>query len=1232
MSFDAALPLIEKADPERGDNPYWRPWTLSRTFMISYTMLCIVLLIANELCMYGCQRYGSCTVFGQSNDGNIPALSIFIYTALPTVLGIALSLRWILPHHDITRLEPYFQMSTKYGGKASTVLFTRYPYDLFFWLPVKALGNKHYIVAISSVILLLTNFVVVPLVPTMFDHAPINTTMLSIGNRVEFDPTAGPVSTYFTFSAYEHAWKDAPLDPFMGEDYALLPVKTLPNLSGPLPSENWTAETTLFEASLDCADARVEYSYDYWRDNNSLVVEMFRPNDTSSPSVRVCDAVPLMKGVDMVDKYYNKTNCSEITAFITPWTSMLWQLGNPEVEEVTYMIGWASGPPSPPTITENFKSPVPVNITAMFCTPRYYTQSVNATISMVTGKILDVTRIDRRKTITALQGFERIIDGNVKQSLDGVAVFQEPSGNRIVSDTKYPRRFGYRTDKIIDLKYDLTESFGPSEIQSKPATFGRVSESNVFMTRTDSLASFALYKYKANSEKLGDLLDREELRSTFEKALKLWFAYAVATESAISNSTSHILVDKTVPNVKITVNKWWSLGARIGLPLIVILSGVLTFLLDKRVCHLNAEPNTIAASLSLLSASPALCDLMKHSEYYKLQDLCAALDKKGFYLRMDSNLGSTRIRVFNGGEEDSLEIPEPPTDLEASEPPTPLKVLEKPEDNNAPVQKDCETVSPDRITTANLVIFPILIAGLVTVYELSNKYHGLPMPGDPNSFWSKIFYGYLPMAAGLLAKALLVILGTAQNMMSPYRDLVAKEGTLTGALGINYNYVPPHFQLLQALKRRQFTLAALSVAILLSNVLSVFLSAIFEHSIHVPTDMKSHDPVYNINRVRQEVFLQLDRNLTSRYSPTWTTGDYYIDSPFKIAPFSGEDTYQTRGFGVDVSCNLVPYDLIQFPCSHTSRYNGSGVCYPQPDGTTVDNVMYIQHPCDDSKKPITVLTWNGSCVDAIVTDAYCESQIFPLWAQNNRYTVTENYSLQTEDDFEFVVLNCTLTNSIVDLRATVRDGIVLSLADVHALSPSSQSSITKALAGDFTDLTSRAVSDYKMTGPHPLARINELMAKANPAVVSGRESHVPSAALAAETFANVLKRLFPLLLRLEAERLFKVEYEAESLKSRAYVKKSYFGMALGALVFCAVVVVKLYTDHTEQIKGHLPWTLAGMYSQLYESNAKDGINMAKKRPQGEDTLTRYAYGKYPEELGNHYGVYQTTAGTSPRTA
>lgn len=57
--------------------------------------------------MIGCR--GGYYVFGARSVGERSWGTNFAYNLLPTILSLALSLLWALPHHNVMRLEPYFQ-------------------------------------------------------------------------------------------------------------------------------------------------------------------------------------------------------------------------------------------------------------------------------------------------------------------------------------------------------------------------------------------------------------------------------------------------------------------------------------------------------------------------------------------------------------------------------------------------------------------------------------------------------------------------------------------------------------------------------------------------------------------------------------------------------------------------------------------------------------------------------------------------------------------------------------------------------------------------------------------------------------------------------------------------------------------------------------------------------------------------------------------------------------------
>ncbi|RPB12634.1 hypothetical protein P167DRAFT_149989 [Morchella conica CCBAS932] len=709
---DVTLPLIEKFEPKMSDRQYWRPWTLRKSLLISFIGLCAGLLVANELANFGCKRHGSCHVFGSRENGHMPKLSTFVYRTLPAILGIALGLRWYATHYDIIRLEAYSQMSSKYGAKASCSLFLQYPYEFVFALPFKALLREHYVVALSSSILFIVSYGLVPLVSNMFDDTVGSTSIFANASRVEFNTTARQVPANFTFSAYDFAWRSGELPPFTTEDFSLLPAKPLDEFPVFHLGEDWTFLTTLYEADLECTEAHhINYTYSYWPDNKHLVVEIFQ-NESRSSIVRACDAL----GQERTDEYslLGTNECTELASFVAPWAGLFGPIAE---GSTTFMFSWASGSPAGyPGVSANVSSPAPLDMTAIFCTTKYYAHTVNATVSMPSGRVhLDnVHRIGEREEIEPLKGFTELIAGVTRPDpnlwLEDVFV-----ANRSVLGIT-PLRFGYQPDKIVDLKYDLVEKFGEAAIPVNPKRIVTTSESNIYMSMTNTLVAFSLGDRQNDTAALGKLLDPKELGSSLRKALKLWFAFAMAGETARSNERSTTIpVERKIPQVVITVNRDWSLAARIGLPLVAVLAALLTYLLEGRPCHIEGEPSSMAAALKLLSASPTLCAVMQHSEYHPMKTLMEELDRREFYFRLGPNKeGALQIRVFRGEGERAEEV------LEGSED---LNVLKAPL-ADAQVQKDFEWVSPDLIATANLALFPIFILALITTTALAKKRNG----------------------------------------------------------------------------------------------------------------------------------------------------------------------------------------------------------------------------------------------------------------------------------------------------------------------------------------------------------------------------------------------------------------------------------------------------------------------------------------------------------------------------
>lgn len=125
---------------DNAPSPTWRPRALRRWFLVSFSVLCALFCITIELIIRGC--HGGCHVFGPYSAADLSWKTLFVYNQMPTILGLALSLLWALPHHNVMRLEPYFRLSTPGGATAEESIFLQYPYIFPVYVPFKAMRRR----------------------------------------------------------------------------------------------------------------------------------------------------------------------------------------------------------------------------------------------------------------------------------------------------------------------------------------------------------------------------------------------------------------------------------------------------------------------------------------------------------------------------------------------------------------------------------------------------------------------------------------------------------------------------------------------------------------------------------------------------------------------------------------------------------------------------------------------------------------------------------------------------------------------------------------------------------------------------------------------------------------------------------------------------------------------------------------------------------------------------------
>lgn len=510
---------------------------------------------------------------------------------------------------------------------------------------------RHHQVLLSSCITLTMGFLVTPLISAIFDDALLSYDIPATALRGVLRPVTAnsTLSGQFTYEAYNIFWRNRTLPPFTEPEYAMLPLipnnttKTLLNQEDWVTNteedgddwksniEIWTANTTLFEAQMECEPTdRIDFKT---RKNSGVSVNI--TSTSGEYSVNICDRKKLDPEIPKSLFASNTTHspisddqfrCDGYTRFIAPWTAIAQRVNSSSrtvnCSEV-YLFGWASGP-SKYWVSED-PAPPPTNITAIFCTTRYYSQSVTATLEMPNGKLVKVHRTGVREPFLDLLNFDAIINGDTGAL---AASLIDPNN---ADDSS----FGYRPaqapndDSQLQQRFDLRPwyanvLFGSDTDQS--------SHSMVYIDNINGLPGLALSN--VSKDALPTQFDPKELESTYRKALRKIFAIAVTLEmvSVDQNALDTISVMRTIFRKGFKVNTPWARGAQVGLLVVVLMATLLIVLMRRRPCNLDGEPNSLAEALRLLGASPDLCTEMENAEFHRPEELAEVFnDGQGLY-------------------------------------------------------------------------------------------------------------------------------------------------------------------------------------------------------------------------------------------------------------------------------------------------------------------------------------------------------------------------------------------------------------------------------------------------------------------------------------------------------------------------------------------------------------------------------------------------------------------------
>ncbi|KAF8454853.1 hypothetical protein BDZ91DRAFT_767833 [Kalaharituber pfeilii] len=391
---------------------YWRPWPIKTPYLLLFTCLCVFIAIILQLIKEACHKTG-CSTFGSYDVTEVPHGVQFVYNVLPVVLSVAFELLWTLSHHEILRLETYFQLSADRGATEQDSLQLGYSNMFPLLVPVKAFKRRHWVVGLSSCVLLVIAFIVAPLTSGIFDESILQKPLTGLGTRSSAQlGWSKRFTPDFSYPMFKHIVEGTPTPKFTTEEYALQPI----NITGQVTSkETISAITVLYEAELSCKPAEL---LDSWWTNDHGFGALFFSRE-GNINIRYCDKDEVKRPAGSTTAqgtYRNGTkyDCDDfITVETANWTSasFVWQVNSSQNLDGSSFHVWA-GPIETISLTSNStKQRLPANISGIFCTPSYYTQDVNATFTE-SGSVDHIQRIDLRRPFKDAQGFEHIVNGS----------------------------------------------------------------------------------------------------------------------------------------------------------------------------------------------------------------------------------------------------------------------------------------------------------------------------------------------------------------------------------------------------------------------------------------------------------------------------------------------------------------------------------------------------------------------------------------------------------------------------------------------------------------------------------------------------------------------------------------------------------------------------------------------------------------------------------------------------
>ena len=980
----------------------------------------------------------------------------------------------------------------------------------------------------------------------------------------------------FMNRAYEFLWLSASLPAYVDSKYALAPCNVL---------QNSPSMTTRSVVEVDTVS--------YW---SELQCRPYFDNFTHSQPVKwqhspkECGAAQLLEATSIQIE-----DTTSAINYIPYWHYKAWN----QYSERPFLGLDSSCPISAkndalvlwPGPTYDSTNLLRTNVTAQFCSAKYFSQRVRATLTYPEYKPISTKPLGPSSDLS-----ETMFNTTLFEYLIGLG--QSP----ITLNGDWPNVTAIPQDLKIE-ELNVAPPFG-------------------------NMVGFALGNRTFATE---DYSNPQILHKAFETAHQLLFALAInqlqgtdttRTKGTIYGNVRGIVM---VPGLAIVVELALALTAVSTLGLLITNW--------KRYNKLYSDPASLQDFMHFLPEPDCLGSLHSSTTRTSLE-MGRALHNQRFKLVPSYGTKISEVRILRMGSMGS----ETPAEIEGVNIQDPQRMLN-------------EALPWELKRKAGLVLGLVLLLAIIALAVLLQRAHdlgGLPRPSD-NIVVRQILLNYVPTIFATILEPTWVLINRLLCIVQPLEALKSCKVPALQSIALKYTSLPPQLVATRALRAKHFLLASVCTIALLANLLAVALSSVFQ-DVEVPRSREiefeqPYQPLltsiqlpWNVGgtpfRLSQPLdhYYVLKSNFTDAAPlPPWTTRDLYF-LPFTTKSDVTRDDVRhqaiTQAFGISSTCQTLASSVTTSSDLKLHLNKDWSLNFTADSSTATDQTTCIALSLTDRVGYPQVLDSRQSSLESIHYFPNCSNTVFIAdWFRHNDTSYDSSPFAALHTSLDYLMLSCEAKARTAKYLTTVNTAQqVIAAEQVSAFEYDLDPYINYKtnLSTIFKDLNQYVSSAGQGEQPvwHTDAYAQEYFNAILKLVLNGSNvdpsSSLPPPSVLAPLVEDLYTRIFAILLGLSPTSF------AENAPARRITGKVLFNesgiimdpvmtvLAISILSLNLIVVIVLYSKQPGRWLPKMPMTIADVWT-IVGSSWEIGKELDHKKShlgQDEKEVALWGYGKF----------------------